>query len=301
MADYIEPLDPNVPADSDLISDGDDAIRQKTRAWIERLSTVFGDLNINPLKFSAGVVPGTAIADQSLVASKFDPALNLKSILMTTVEVSEIVAAGAIGGGAKTVAGAEPGDFAVASWHDGRFAVMAAVTGVDEVTVAYANVTAGSITLTDAQLQIAVIKAGTLGALHGETKKFLSFTAFRVQDPTMDTHLTVEQLMTNNTDAIVVYASVVLLPGEQITGASLKVRSDDIATVTGDLFKVNAGVPTSLASFAAVPGDGVQQLDETFDYTVVAGDIFTFVITLSSAGSSSDLDAGLYWAEILLA
>lgn len=49
MGTFVEPLDPNTPADSDLASSGDDAMRQKTRAIIERLESFFVDIDANPL------------------------------------------------------------------------------------------------------------------------------------------------------------------------------------------------------------------------------------------------------------
>jgi hypothetical protein len=49
MVDYTEPFDVDAPADTDLISDGDDAIRQLKRALKEMLETFFVSIGDNPL------------------------------------------------------------------------------------------------------------------------------------------------------------------------------------------------------------------------------------------------------------
>jgi|SRR3982750_34427 len=60
---YVNPMNPATPADGDVTSQGDDRIREAKAAWIERLSTIFTDINLDPLVFRAGVIAGTAIAN----------------------------------------------------------------------------------------------------------------------------------------------------------------------------------------------------------------------------------------------
>ena len=67
---YSNPLDPTTPADTDLRSQGDDRIREVKAALLERLLTVFVDMNINPLAFIAGVIPTAALANLAVATAK---------------------------------------------------------------------------------------------------------------------------------------------------------------------------------------------------------------------------------------
>lgn len=304
MADYVEAFNVDAPADGDFLADGDDSIRQFKRAWQERMETLVTSVDENPLKLRDGIVGTSMILDESVTIDKLDPALNFKSIIMATVSFSETILAGAIGGGAKTVTGAEAGDLAFGCWPDGRFSVMAAVTAADTVTVALANVTAGTLILASASMQIMVVKPGRPGTLHGETLPTITHTQFRPENSLlMNYAISFSQLYTIMEEALVMYGTIAIPVGSVITGASIKVRSDGTATVVGTLYKVAAGLSTSLATFTATPGGGTQQLDETFSYTVASGDEFTFMITLDSTGSGGPEfdDAGLFWARLVVA
>lgn len=157
---YTNNIDTNLPADTDLVSDGDDAIRRQVADMVERLLTVFKDMDVDPLEFLDGVIKTAAIDNDAITAPKIAPVLQLRSIIRKTVLISDTIASGVIGGGAKSVPGAEPGDSVLLSWAngDGRWVLNGAVTAVDEVTVAYGNNTAGSLTITDQPLIINVIK-----------------------------------------------------------------------------------------------------------------------------------------------
>lgn len=142
------PFDPIAPADADFLSSGDDAIRKLTRQIIEALADLVVDVTADPL----------VLKDHNLKSTEIPVALKLRSVLIQTVNISDVVLAGQIKGGPQTVTGAELGDPVFLSWADGRFVLSGAVTAADTVTISYGNFTSGSITLTGAQLTIVVVK-----------------------------------------------------------------------------------------------------------------------------------------------
>lgn len=292
---YTNPtFDPTVPADGDFLDLGDDSIRSAKLDVKERLETVFNSFDDDPLAFKDGIIPFKAIT--------LDPALNFRSVILAVVNISEVIAGGAIGGGPHTVTGAEPGDVAVGSWPDGRFAVMCNVTALDTVTVALANITVGSITLTSAQLQIAVIKAGTPGALHGELTRYIVQTAFQ-PDNEGDPIVYSDTELTSNSDAapLTVHAEVNLPAGNTLVRVVALVRSDHTATVVGTITRYPAvGAPVVLGTLTAAVGTGVQTLSLTVSQVIANGDMYGIQFVLDSTGSTNFNDAGLSWVQLLM-
>jgi len=160
---YTEPLDPNAPADSDDVADGDDSIRQTKRAFIERLLTVFQDLDVNPLEFIDAFIKTANIADGAITGPKIDPAMKIRSII---TEVVLVTATLTFPHGTYvhdyTVTGAEPGDIVVLSWYDATatFVHMHAwVSAADTVKVTIGNDSDSSgLAYADQPLAIIVIK-----------------------------------------------------------------------------------------------------------------------------------------------
>lgn len=77
---YVNPYNPATPADGDVSSQGDDRIRELKAAMIERLLTVFTDINLDPLTFKPGIIPTAALADNSVTNPKLaaDSVTNVK-------------------------------------------------------------------------------------------------------------------------------------------------------------------------------------------------------------------------------
>lgn len=80
---YVNPMNPATPADGDVSSQGDDRIREAKAAWIERLSTIFTDINVDPLVFRAGVIAGAALVNASV------DTLQLKDAAVTTPKIKD--------------------------------------------------------------------------------------------------------------------------------------------------------------------------------------------------------------------
>jgi len=300
---YTRDYDVTTPADGDLLSSGDDAIRDFKVDVEERLLSVYKDIDVDPLEPKDASIPGAALKDGAVTFTQLDPTLNLRSIIIQSVSVSGVVAAGAIsgGGGPFTVDGAEEGDVAVCSWADGRFAVMAAVTGPDEVTVAFANITAGSITLADQTLLIAVIKAGIPGTLHGDLNPKIGATEFQPADQSVPAVYTVDYVTLGANGPMTFYAVVPVAAGRIINTARIAVESLNSATIVGRLYKIAGGVSTQLdVDILPTTGGGGQQVDISPAYTVVDGDEIVFEITLDSTSSAGADDAKLYWVQLLL-
>lgn len=293
---YTNPtFNPAVPADGDLLSLGDDSIRSAKLDIKERLESVVKSFDDFPLVFKDGVIPFSAVT--------VDASLNFRSILLGVGLVSGTIAAGAIGGGTATIAGAEPGDVAVASWPDGRFSVMCAVTAVDTVTMAVSNITAGSITLSGAQLQIAVIKAGLPGQLHGELTRSIPHTAFQPNHQTDLIIYTDTELTTNSTTVgpLVVFAQVALPAGQTLIRATAYVRTSNAATLTGQITRYPlVGAPVLYGTFTATVGAGIQALVIAVSQVVANGDQFGINFTMSSVGSTNPNDAGLLSVQLQL-
>lgn len=287
-------FNPSVPADGDLLSQGDDVIRDAKLDVKERLESVFKSFDDDPLAFKDGIIPFSAIT--------LDQSLNFRSILLGVGLISGAIAAGAIGGGTATIAGAEPGDVAVGSWPDGRFAVMCAVTATNTVTVAVTNITAGPITLTAAQLSIAVIKAGTPGALHGELSRVITHTAFQPNhEADLVTYTDTEVKTNSTTTPLTIFANVSLPAGQTITRAIAIVRTDHTATLTGTITRYPAvGAPVLYGTFTAIVGAGVQTLSIIASQVVANGDTYGINFTMDSTGSTNPDDAALAYVQLLM-
>lgn len=67
---YSNSVDPTKPADGNYLREGDDRIRETRAGFIERLETVFQDINIDPLALRAGIVTNTALADDAVTGAK---------------------------------------------------------------------------------------------------------------------------------------------------------------------------------------------------------------------------------------
>lgn len=298
---YTNPtFDITVPADGDLLSDGDDSIRDFKRDVKERIESVVESFDDDPLNFKAQSIDGLALKDGTVKIDAIDPALNLRSIILKSVSISELVVAGTIGGGPQTVVGAEPGDWAGLSWADGRFVLAAAVTGVDEVTVSYGNFTVGDITLVSQPLLICVIKAGRPGDLHGDLNPTIPFTDFEPVDASVPANFSIVDV-SPGADAILVLRAAIIVPvGYTITSASVEVRSDNTAVPSANFYRVNAGVSTLLTTFIASVGTGRQLITETLSQTAVADDIFVFEVSLDTTATVANTDAALEFASLTL-
>lgn len=164
---YTEALDPETPADGDLASEGDDSIRQFKRAIIERLLTVFKDVDVDPLEFIDEFIQTAGIKDGAVTSAKLDPAAKLRSIVREVVEVSTTIT---YPHGTYVhdydVVGASPGDSVILSWagDSATFVFMHAwVPEEDVVRVTLGNDSNSSdLALVDEQLVILVIKATLL-------------------------------------------------------------------------------------------------------------------------------------------
>lgn len=90
---YADPLDPTTPADNDVVSFGDDRIREFKRGLIQRLSTVFTNTDSDPLVFLAGIVPGAAVAALGIGTAQIAlQAVTAAQILNATITAAQIAA-----------------------------------------------------------------------------------------------------------------------------------------------------------------------------------------------------------------
>lgn len=300
---YTFVYDDTVPAGSDFLSQGDDAIREFKDAVKERLESFFTGIDIDPLVPKDGSIPGNAIVEGSILGTAFDPALNLKSIILATIQFSGTIAAAAFVLNSYTIVGAEEGDYILVNFVDnpGFLMPMAKVTGTDTVGIAlYNNFASGSITLTNAPIQVVIIKPGVPGQLHGNLNPTIPFTEFQPADASVAAVYDIVSVVPATGAALKLYASIGVPPGDVISTASIMVKDDNTAVVTGTLYKVNAGVSTSLGTFTATVGGGAQTLTISPAYTVLTGDEFVFEIILDSTGSTNAYDARLFLASLTL-
>ncbi len=300
---YTRDFDVTTPADGDLLSAGDDSIRDFKVDVEERLASAYVDINADPMVPKDESIPATALKSGSISFAQLDPSLNIRSIIIAGISVSDTIASGAIGGGGGpfTIDGAEEGDVVVCSWPDGRFSVMAAVTAPDQVTIAFANITAGPLTVTDAALAVAVIKAGVPGTLHGDLNPKIPATEFQPADMSVPAVYTVNYVSLGANGPQTFFGSRTLQAGSIITTAKLSVGSANTATVTGKLWKVAGGVATQLdVDFVVTTGAGNQLVSISPAYTALQGDEFVFEVTLDSTTSTGADDAVLFYAELVL-
>lgn len=88
---YADSVDPTQPPDSQVVSQGDDRIRETRAGFIERLSTIFADIDADPLTFIPGIVPEAALADNSVTAAKIkDGEVGAFELAMNAVETAKI-------------------------------------------------------------------------------------------------------------------------------------------------------------------------------------------------------------------
>lgn len=304
---YTNPTwDPAVPADGDLLSQGDDVIRAEKLDTKERVESFFKSIDDDPWLPLDGSIPGTAIKSGTLLGAAFDPALNLKTLLLLSTTWS--AAAPGVGSWTTltfTVPGAEVGDLVFVQLVDtpGFFTTAAKVTATDTVSVAFYNLGPGTPTITASILYIMVVKPGVPGTLAANLVPItVPHTEFQpdVQTDTL-TYTTIE--VTPNTKvALTILAGVTIAVGTKLSTASITVRADNTATLTGHLYKINAGVTVDLWPFAATVGGGVQTLapGAGIDYTVGAGDYFIFSVTMDTSASTNANDAAVRFAGVTL-
>lgn len=100
----------------------------------------------------------------------------------------------------------------------------------------------------------------------------------------------------------VFYGSMSFPAGTHITTARCKFSAavGSNASVNIDIFRVfEGGGPTLLGNIATSgSGSGVQTVAVDITRDVVAGDIYTFVVTLNTLVSPNVNDAQFYWAQI---
>ena len=302
---YTDPTwDPEVPADGDLLSQGDDVIRAEKLDIKERVESFFKSIDGDPWVPKDKSIPAGALADGAVTVDALDPALNLRSIILTTVAWSGTIAAGAFVLNSFTVTGAEPGDFIVVNFPDnpGFLITMTKITATDTVGIAiYNNFASGSITLTNATIQVCVIKQGIPGQLHGNLSPMVPFTEFKPADASIGAVYTVSEIAPAAIGALTLYASLTVTTGDTIADVNVRVRSDNTAAVTAKLWKNNGGVTTQIGTtMTATVGAGLQTLTISPAYKVVEGDELVFEIVLDSTGSTNANDARLSWASLTL-
>jgi hypothetical protein len=85
---YPDPFNLATPADTDLRGQGDDRIRELKRALDQRFGTVFTGMDVDPLTFIAGIIPGAAIANG---------AINLARMAAGSVDTAQLLDASVTG------------------------------------------------------------------------------------------------------------------------------------------------------------------------------------------------------------
>lgn len=122
---YADALNAAVPADTDPISQGDDAIRTQVRALRERLESVFQDIDADPMVLKAG----------SVGSAQLDSALGFRKVLFGS---TSLTLAPTVGGASITtpVIGAASGDIVACNYPIGldRY-IVAGYAGVDTATI----------------------------------------------------------------------------------------------------------------------------------------------------------------------
>lgn len=158
---YTNPLDATTPLDTDLLSAGDDSIRELKAAIRERLLTAFVDVDADPLQ----LLPA-AIQDNSIGVSKLDPAAPIHGVLFGTKASTLAVPANGSASETLAVPGAVVGDIVVANFSIGLLAGALLVNGwvsaADTVTLQYVNPNASAVSV-DQNINVAVIQAATVG------------------------------------------------------------------------------------------------------------------------------------------
>lgn len=97
---YIDPLDPLTPAGNTGAALGDNSIREFKRAIIERAETFF-NTGVDPWTWKAGVIPGSALANQAVAAAQIangtitatqlaDAAVTVAKLAASAVETAKI-------------------------------------------------------------------------------------------------------------------------------------------------------------------------------------------------------------------
>ena len=297
--------DDTVPAGSDFLSLGDDAIREFKDAIKERIESFFTDIDADPLVPKDSSIQGSAINSGTVLGDVFDPTLNLKTILLLTATWSAVApAVGSWTTQTYTITGAEPGDYVFVQLIDtpGFFTTAAKVTATDTVSVAFYNLGPG-VPTGDVNFFIAVIKPGVPGVLASSLLPItVPHTEFQPDTQTDTLSYTTIEVVPNTNVALTILAGVTVAVGTKINTASITVRADNTATLTGHLYKVNAGVTTDLWPFAATVGGGVQTLvpGAGIDYTVGAGDYFIFSVSIDTSTSTNANDAAVRFAGVTL-
>lgn len=90
---YLNPLDPTTPADGNFLREADDRIREIKAALIERLQTIFADINAQPLTFLPLIIPTSALAADVITNAKLaDAAVNTENIIDNCITNVKLVA-----------------------------------------------------------------------------------------------------------------------------------------------------------------------------------------------------------------
>jgi len=87
-----EALDQTKPLGTDERRFGDDVIRQHIRAIRQRLSSVFVDIDVDPMVAKPGIIPGTAIADLGVATGKLaDGGVTQVKLAKPSVGTAELI------------------------------------------------------------------------------------------------------------------------------------------------------------------------------------------------------------------
>lgn len=166
---YANTLSSAAPADTDLLSLGDDAIRVLAAALIERLLTVFADLNAQPMQlllaaFPDGLITGAKLVDGTIPAAKLALAIGLRKIFYAASgTVTTTIAAAATFTYTFGIVGVRPGDAVVANMTVVQPLILQAlILSNDTVTLYFYNPTAGSIPVSQV-INVAVIQQTAVG------------------------------------------------------------------------------------------------------------------------------------------
>lgn len=148
---YVNSLDPASPPDNQAVSLGDDRIRETRGGIKERLETVFTGIDVDPLAFQPGIIPGAAIADSAITAAKIlDGSVGAFELSDAAVETAKLadsaVTTAKLIDGAVTSAKIGAGEVNTANIADG------AVTGPK----------LGDDTVTDAKIQNLAVTTGKI-------------------------------------------------------------------------------------------------------------------------------------------
>lgn len=304
---YTNPTwDPTVPADGDLLSQGDDVIRAEKLDTKERVESFFKSIDGDPWVPKDGAIPAGALGNAAVTTDSLDPALNLKSILLALSGPLTFDLSTAVGGYLPVVTvnvpGAEVGDFAIASPINTAYLLIAAkVTETDTVTLAAYNTSALTSGTVEADCQICVIKAGAPGTLHGDLTKTLMFTEFQPNAEADPVSYTEQYAAPSAAAAVTLRAAVFLNTQSKIDTVSFRViKGSAGAVLTLNFLKINAGVPTTLFT-ATAPSVAEQTITSgSLAYTVVDGDTFVLEVILDTTAATAVDDAKLEWGRITL-